>query len=191
MARKIAFDYDGAVDEATKLFWRHGYADTGLRDLLKVMGIGEGSFYNTVGSKKKLFLICLTRYEESVIADRVRVLNEPPTAAEGLRAFFRAILDLLDDPATPSRLCMIAAMTTEEVLADPDLRARAAKGVADLRTALLTRLAADPDPGTLDPVVTAAILTTYIQGLWRLALVSYDRAEYEQQIEAVLATLDL
>jgi len=27
------------------VFWKDGYAGTSLRDLLKVMGIGEGSFY--------------------------------------------------------------------------------------------------------------------------------------------------
>src|SRR5262249_788223 len=34
MARKIAFDYDRALDKATRLFWKNGYAETGLRDLL-------------------------------------------------------------------------------------------------------------------------------------------------------------
>lgn len=195
VARKIAFDYDRAVDAATTLFWANGYVDTGLRDLLKAMGIGEGSFYNTVGSKKNLYLVCLRRYEDTVIADRLRALAEPPTAAEGVRAFFGAILDCLDDPATPSRLCMLAAMSTEEVLAEPDLRTRADEAIATLRTALHDRVTADLDAGALtapvDPTAVAAIITTYVQGLWRVALVSYDRAEFERQIEALLTTLGL
>jgi len=195
MAGKIAFDYDRAVGEATKLFWKNGYADTGLRDLLKAMGIGEGSFYNTIGSKKKLFLTCLGRYEETVVADRMRALNEPGTAAEGIREFFRMILDCLDDPETPSRLCMLAAMSTEEVLAESDLRTRADEGITNLRAALRDRIAADGDVGALcasfDPTVAAGILTTYVQGLWRVALVSYNRAESERQIEALLAGLGL
>jgi TetR/AcrR family transcriptional repressor of nem operon len=195
MAGKIAFDYDRAVGEATKLFWKNGYADTGLRDLLKAMGIGEGSFYNTIGSKKKLFLTCLVRYEETVVADRMRALNEPRTAAEGIRAFFRVILDCLDDPETPSRLCMLAAMSTEEVLAESDLRTRAADGITNLRTALRDRITADGDVGVLsasfDPTVVAGILATYVQGMWRVALVSYNRAEFERQIEALLAGVGL
>lgn len=195
MTGKIAFDYDTAVDEATKLFWKNGYAETGLRDLLKAMGIGEGSFYNTMGSKKKLYLTCLQRYEESVVADRMRVLAEAGTAAEGVRAFFRMILDRLDDPRTPSRLCMLAAMSAEEVLADPDLRTRADESVANLCTALRERITMDRDagavPASLDPAVAAAIITTYVQGLWRVALVSYDRAAVEQQVEALLAGLGL
>ena len=59
MARSIEFDYDQALERATRLFWRDGYAGTSLRDLLKVIGIGEGSFYNTLKSKKRLYIECL------------------------------------------------------------------------------------------------------------------------------------
>ena len=55
MARPIGFDLDKAIDKATLLFWKKGYSNTSLRDLLKVMGIGEGSFYNSVKSKKNLY----------------------------------------------------------------------------------------------------------------------------------------
>ena len=54
MGRGIEFDYDKAIARATRLFWKTGYSNTSLRDLLKVMNIGEGSFYNTVKSKKNL-----------------------------------------------------------------------------------------------------------------------------------------
>ncbi|MFI5733028.1 TetR/AcrR family transcriptional regulator [Kribbella sp. NPDC051587] len=187
MARKIAFDYDRAVDEATTLFWANGYAGTGLRDLLKAMGIGEGSFYNTVGSKKNLYLACLDRYTATVIAGRMRALDEPETGAEGVRAFFRAILDRLDNPDTPSRLCMLAAMEDEAVIADPELRTRAAEVIAALRKALEDRL--DDYAGPLNPTAVAAVLTTYIQGLWHVALVSYDRKQLEREIESVLTGL--
>ena len=65
MARAISFDYERALDKATWLFWKRGYAGTSLRDLLKIMGIGEGSFYNTLKSKKRLYLACVKRYEET------------------------------------------------------------------------------------------------------------------------------
>jgi len=56
MARALEFDYDKAIDKATRVFWKNGYSGTSLRDLLKAIGIGEGSFYNTLTSKKKLYL---------------------------------------------------------------------------------------------------------------------------------------
>ncbi|CAB3767294.1 TetR/AcrR family transcriptional regulator [Paraburkholderia humisilvae] len=86
------------------------------------MEIGEGSFYNTLKSKKELYLKCLQRYDDNVLSTRRHALLSAPTAAAGIRAFFSLVLDCLDDPRTPSRLCMIAAMVDEEVPSEPDLR---------------------------------------------------------------------
>jgi len=74
MGRGIEFDYDKAIDKATRLFWKTGYSNTSLRDLLKVMNIGEGSFYNTVKSKKNLYLECLKHYGATVMSQRETAL---------------------------------------------------------------------------------------------------------------------
>jgi TetR/AcrR family transcriptional regulator, transcriptional repressor for nem operon len=66
MARTLEFDYTTALERATRLFWENGYPNTSLRDLLKKMGIGEGSFYNTLKSKKNAYLECLKHYNETV-----------------------------------------------------------------------------------------------------------------------------
>lgn len=190
MPRTIDFDLDLALDRAMGVFWKHGYAGTSLRTLLGAMGLGEGSFYNTLKSKKQLYVRCLDRYERTEGRRRARALMEAPTAAGGVRALFAAILDCLDDPATPSRLCMQAAMATSEVLEEPDLRARVEADLSAFHRVLADRLRADRDSGllpqTIDPDLIAAILITYSQGLWRFALVDYDRARFEQQIDALL-----
>ncbi|CAM2155843.1 TetR/AcrR family transcriptional regulator, transcriptional repressor for nem operon [Pararobbsia alpina] len=195
MARTISFDYERALDRATALFWKNGYAQTALRDLLKVMEIGEGSFYNTLKSKKDLYLACLQRYDDKELRVRMEALASAPTAAEGIRAFFKLALDRLDDPNTPSRLCMMAATAAEDVLADAELRDRAEKGFEDVRSRMRERLTQDRDRGVLpesmDPVATASVITTYLQGLWRSALVAYNRAEFERQIDALLTGLGL
>jgi TetR/AcrR family transcriptional repressor of nem operon len=195
MGRKIAFNYDRALDKATSLFWKNGYAETGLRDLLKVMDIGEGSFYNTLKSKKNLYLMCLQRYEEKEAHARMHALASAPTAALGIRAFFARALDRLDSPTIPSRLCMLAGMASKEVLSEPDLRRRAKKGLEDVRVLVRERIARDRDEGVLpqsvDPSVVASIITTYLQGLWRMALVEYDRPCFAQQIDVFLSGLGL
>ena len=195
MARTIAFDYGQALDKATWLFWRDGYAGTSLRDLLKVMGIGEGSFYNTLKSKKQLYLECLSRYEETEGRKRGLALMSASTASQGIRALFNVVLDCLDDPQTPSRLCMMAAMVSEEVLADPELRKRVEDGMSNLQARLAGRLAQDRDAGLLptdlDPQTTASVIITYAQGIWRMALVDYDRSRFESQIDAFLTSLRL
>ena len=195
MAGVIAFDYEQALDKAMLLFWKNGYTRTSLRDLLKVMGIGEGSFYNTIKSKKRLFLECLRRYDETEGLKRHRALMTAPSASLGIRALFESVLDCLDNPDTPSRLCMFAAMASEEVLADLDLRKRVEDRMDSYQLHLVERLRQDRDagllPADLDPQTIASVIATYQQGIWRMALMEYDRTIFHRQIDAFLTALGL
>jgi TetR/AcrR family transcriptional repressor of nem operon len=195
MARSIEFDYPKALDKATRLFWRDGYAGTSLRDLLKVMGIGEGSFYNTLKSKKHLYIECVNHYRQTEGLKRGLALTGAPTAGLGIRALFGVVLDCLDDPKTPSRLCMMAGMMEEDVLSDPDLRKLVQEGTASFSKLIAARLMSDRNegklPDSLNPQIMASVIVTYLQGLWRMAMISYDRARFEKQIETFLSGLGL
>jgi TetR/AcrR family transcriptional regulator, transcriptional repressor for nem operon len=195
LARTLEFDYEGALERATHVFWETGYAGTPLRDLLKQMRIGEGSFYNTLKSKKNAFLECLKHYNATVNRQRGEVLLGAPTAAIGVRALFNIVLDCLDDPKTPSRICLMAGSITHEVLADPDLREYVQQQMSMFTERMAMRMAADKEagflPNALEPQIVAQVIVAYLQGLWRMALVSYDRPQYEKQIETLLTGLGL
>src|SRR5207253_8369600 len=121
MARGLEFDYDKAIDKATRIFWKKGYSDTSLRDLLKGMGIGKGSFYNTLKSKKQLYLECLKHYNDTVGRRRAEALYSPSTAKEGVLGLLRTVLDDLDHARTP-RVCLLARSVSSDVLAERDLQ---------------------------------------------------------------------
>jgi TetR/AcrR family transcriptional repressor of nem operon len=57
------------------------------------------------------------------------------------------------------------------------------------------RLSADKEAGLLprefDPQLVVPVIVTYLQGLWRMALVSYDRTQFERQIDLFLTSLGL
>jgi TetR/AcrR family transcriptional repressor of nem operon len=122
MARTLGFDYTNALDKATRLFWKTGYARTPLRDLLKSKGIGEGSFYNTLKTKQRAYLESLKYYNATVGHRRAAAFSSAATARQGVRALFRDVLDCLNDPKAPSRLCLMAASVTRQVLAETDLK---------------------------------------------------------------------
>jgi TetR/AcrR family transcriptional repressor of nem operon len=195
MARTPEFDYTTAVDRAMHLFWKTGYAGTSLRDLLKKMKIGEGSFYNTFKSKKNTYLECLKHYNATVNNRRAEAFMSAPTAAAGIRAFFKAVFDQLDDPGTPSRVCMMAGTLTHEVLIEPDLRKYVQQQKRALNERLIKRFHHDKQarllPAEFDPELVVPIIITYLQGLWRQASVVYDRSEFERQTEAFLTGLGL
>jgi TetR/AcrR family transcriptional regulator, transcriptional repressor for nem operon len=195
MPRTIAFDYSRAIAKATRLFWKNGYVGTSLHKLLKAMKIGEGSFYNTLKSKKQLYIKCLDHYEETEVRKRSRALMSPPTASQGIRAQFRSVLDCLDDPHSPSRLCMFAAMASPDVLSDRELRKRIEDRMVNYRTQIAHRLRNDRDRGLLprdiNPETIASIIATYQQGIWRMALMDYKRTAFEEQIDVFLKGLGL
>jgi TetR/AcrR family transcriptional repressor of nem operon len=159
------------------------------------MGIGEGSFYNTLKSKKNAYLECLKHYNATVNRKRGEALFTAPTAAAGVRALFRTVLDCLDDPETPSRVCLMAGSVTPEVLAEPDLREYVEQQMSMVAEIMTARLAADKEAGLLpaavEPRMVVPVIVTYLQGLWRMALISYDRPRFEQQIDLFLTSMGL
>lgn len=194
MGRRRAFDYDEAIERATRLFWATGYTDTSLRDLLEAMQIGEGSFYNSVKSKKNLYLQCLGHYNDTITRRRWEALLAESSIAEGVRAYFTAVLDDLDDQAIPS-ICLMAASLSTDVLAVEDLRSYVLNEVQTLQTALTGRLQDAADAGELptdfDAETAAQIVVTYLQGLFRVARVLNNRSQLENQIEVLLTGLGL
>jgi TetR/AcrR family transcriptional repressor of nem operon len=79
----------------------------------------------------------------------------------GYTRVFKTVFDQLDDPGTPSRVCMMASTLTHEVFIEPDLR----KYVQQQKRALSERLI----PAEFDPELVVPIIITYLQGLRRQA----------------------
>ena len=194
MARALEFDYDKAIDKATRVFWKNGYSGTSLRDLLKAIGIGEGSFYSTLKSKKQLYHKCLKHYNDTVGRRRAEALLSPSSAKEGVRGLFSILLDDLDDPRTP-RACLLARSVSSDVLAERDLQELVQTEIAAFVGALSSRLRSAKDTGELssefDADGVAHILATYVQGLFRTVLLSYDRPQLERQVDLFLTSLGL
>jgi TetR/AcrR family transcriptional repressor of nem operon len=194
MTRNLEFDYATAIDHATRLFWETGYSGTSLRDLLRKMEIGEGSFYNTFKSKKSAYLECLKHYNATIGRERGEALLSAPTAAMGIRALFKLFLDCLDDPSTPT-VCLFARTITPEVLAESELNEHIQSRISEGSERMIARLNADKDSGLLPvdfhPEIVTPIIVTYIQGMWRMALLSYDRTQFERQIDLFLTSLGL
>jgi TetR/AcrR family transcriptional repressor of nem operon len=194
MARALGFDYDKAIAKATRVFWKNGYSGTSLRDLLKAIGIGEGSFYNTLKSKKRLYLECLKHYNGTVGRRRAEALLSPSSAKEGVRGLFRTVLDDLDDPRNP-RDCLLARSVSSDVLAERDLQKFVQRDIAAFVGALSDRLKSAKETSELPPQfeaeVVAHVIATYVQGLIRTALLSYDRPQLEREVDQFLTGLGL
>jgi TetR/AcrR family transcriptional regulator, transcriptional repressor for nem operon len=194
MSGKKRFDYAGAINEATRLFWAKGYSNASLRALLKVMKIGEGSFYNSFKSKKHLYLLCLKHYHRSLTSKRWQVFAAEPSVRKAIRRFFAVVLDDLDDPKVPN-VCLMAASLSNDVLSSRDLRKHVLDEMRTMQEMLFQRLqqakAAGELPAAFDAAVAAEVVVTYLQGFYRVVRVLHDREHMERQIETLLKGLGL
>jgi len=194
LGRKLEFDYGRALHKATRLFWAKGYSNTSLRDLLKVMGIRESSFYNVAKSKKALYIESLKHYNDTVTRRRLEAFASEKSVRRGVRRFFETVLDELDDPKTP-RICLMAGSLSTDVLAEPEFNDYVLGEMRLFEKVLVDRLAAAKKtgelPGGFKPELAAQVIVTYLQGLFRVVRVLKDRREMERQIEALLSGLGL
>ena len=84
---------------------------------------------------------------------------------------------------------------TTEVLAEPDLRKYVQEQMSALAEVMIERTVPDKKSGHLpeefEPQIVVPVVITYLQGIWRMALVSYNRKKYEKQIDLFLGGLGL
>jgi TetR/AcrR family transcriptional repressor of nem operon len=71
VARPREFDPDKALRAAIRLFSQQVFAATATDDLMRVMGNGRQSMYDTFGDKRALFLKALEMY----VTESVRSIN--------------------------------------------------------------------------------------------------------------------
>jgi TetR/AcrR family transcriptional repressor of nem operon len=85
MARPKEFDQDKALRKAIRLFSQQGFAATSTDELMRAMGVGRQSMYDTFGDKRALFLSALEMYvTESVDAINME-LEKPGSALSAVR----------------------------------------------------------------------------------------------------------
>src|SRR5260370_19125354 len=111
MARPKAFDRDTAVQHAMTVFWEQGYEATSTDDLLRAMGIGRQSMYDTFGDKHRLYIEALQRYQAQYGARLVDRLRAPTSPLAALRDVLRAVAD--ETPRERARGCMTVNAITE------------------------------------------------------------------------------
>jgi TetR/AcrR family transcriptional repressor of nem operon len=194
MGRKLEFNYDQALDRATRVFWAKGYAAASMRDLLKAMRIGEGSFYHLFKGKRQLYLECLKHYNADVTRKRVEALASEPSIKKAVRAFFHNVLEELENPRTP-RVCLLAQSVSADVMEESELGCYVKEQMAGFEKYFYERLEEAKKSGELpedfQSEVTAGVIVTYLQGFFRVVHVLKSRQEMWRQIDTLLNSLGL
>ncbi|MGY4688808.1 TetR/AcrR family transcriptional regulator [Salibacterium sp. K-3] len=118
MARPKEFDETQVLDRAVDIFWELGYEGTSVQVLLKHLGIGRQSLYDTYGGKRDLFFSALKHYDRQ--HDIVDILEKTDSGKEAIiRAFDQLIQTVTDEK--PSKGCFMVNTAVELAPHDPEV----------------------------------------------------------------------
>lgn len=172
MGRNKAFDESEALGKAMRLFWRQGYANTSLKQLLTEMNMLNGSFYHCFKDKKTIFLKALVHYNQNITVNRQKALVRHDDFSNGIRNLFSEIFKTLENKNEPNG-CFIVNSMVDEVLCEEILKKYLYEDFGEFVEFLTDRIQLSIDlehtSTHLPAKQLAFILVTYIQGLFRVS----------------------
>ena len=194
MGRVKGFEMKEALGKAMNVFWEKGYEKTSLKDLLTAMDILNGSFYNTFGNKKNLFIKALEFYGEEITSKRVAHITQNGSFKTGVRAFFESIYEGCEVSDGPSG-CFLVNSLSGELLKDKDILNFLQNAFQSFETFFQSELEKAVQSGELaadlDTKMTGALIVTYIQGAMKKASVSTPVEDLKQQTQFFLNALNI
>jgi TetR/AcrR family transcriptional repressor of nem operon len=194
MGRLKQFEKEEALHKSMTLFWSKGYEHTSLKDLLAEMDILNGSFYNTFGNKKNLFIETLEFYGREITAKRADVFEQHDTFKKGIRAFFKKIFASYKDPNCPKG-CLLSNSISPELINDPELFKFIQDEITGFEKFFEIQIQKAMDRGeiisSINSKTYSSLIVTYIQGLMRLNNLQVPVAKMNKQTEVYLNSLGL
>jgi TetR/AcrR family transcriptional repressor of nem operon len=168
MARPREFDEDIALERAMDVFWRKGYLATSTDDLMEAMGIGRGSFYNTFGSKRKVYLRTLDRYLDLLEeGGPYRMLREMEPGGEALQALLGSYLESVASEHG-AHGCYFVHVAKEHRGEDPEVQRAIRAGIGRMRKILTDHMKVAQEQGILpdhiDPSQAALLMMAVAWG---------------------------
>ncbi|MEU5090391.1 TetR/AcrR family transcriptional regulator [Streptomyces sp. NPDC021356] len=131
--RPRAFNMEGVLDAAMRLFWEQGYEATSMVQLREATGLSSASLYGAFGSKQGLFERTLEHYIAGPGSVTDILGDESLSPREAVAQMLHGSIDMQTDTSHP-RGCLVALSGTVRAPGDGD---------AAVRRAVSARRAAD------------------------------------------------
>lgn len=191
--RPLEFDPDAALTAATHLFWRKGYENTSMQDLLDAMNLSKSSLYQAFGGKQALFERCMSHYGDLMIGQLRAALADAPSGLVFIRHFLESVLDEARGTCE-ARGCLVLNTANEFARRDPRIAEAVAQGLGRFHGVVLEAVQRAQREGDIAPERDAVGLANYLvssmSGLKTLSKSGADEASLRGIIELVLETLE-
>jgi AcrR family transcriptional regulator len=179
------FDRTVALQQAMKLFWERGYEGASFDDLTAAMGISPSSFYNSFGSKERLYQEAIEAYMAAAgkwFAGELNADTDTKTAFHRLLSAAAREFTRNDLPAG----CMISLACTQVPPSLTCLRETMAEYRGAAQSAMATRIQRGIDEGDVPKDTDVEALAAFYSALSRgMAVQARDGASRERLQEIV------
>jgi AcrR family transcriptional regulator len=181
--RPVAFDRYTALHEAMKLFWERGYEGTSFDDLIGAMSISASTFYNSFGSKERLYDEAVGQYLTETSTWFSRILNEPGDTRAVFERLFESTAEEFTRPDLPAG-CMIALAGTHVSPSLCSIREKMVSHRALSEVVMADRLRRGISAGDVAPDTNVEVLAGFFSALSRgLAVEARDGASKERLLQ--------
>ena len=186
------FDVDAALDRAVDVFQQYGYDGASLSELMKEMGIGKKSLYDTYGNKRDLFLKALERYSRRNLEYLRSELEKPGSAVENLRRVLRK--SIMSHAGKSSCGCLIGTSIADFDVNDPEIAGILSDRVRQIEDMFYKHLVRARDAEELganvNPRDLARALVSTLQGVALIGRVNEGRAVPQSVVNVVESLLE-
>lgn len=189
IGRPRLFDEDAVLAALTTLFWRQGYAQTSVADIVAASGVHKPSLYRTFGTKEEIFATVLRRYLAERMAMFAALIAEAGPGVDGIHRF----LDLFETDAVSERgrdgcLMVMASNELRGALPGYDFSSDYRRQMREQIHLLVAQGLPDAAPETV--AARTDLLTTYLLGLHVVMRSGAGAEEIHTYLRAMHATVD-
>jgi len=175
-----------------QVFWRNGYENTSMQDLLDAMGLSKSSLYQAFGGKQALFERCMTHYGDEMIGALRAALQASPSGLAFIRQFLESVLDEARG-VCEARGCLVLNTANEFARRNPRIAEAVAQGLGrfhDVLQAAVERAQQEGDiPKTSDAAMLANFLVSSMSGLKTMSKAGADEDTLRGIVEMSLKAL--
>jgi TetR/AcrR family transcriptional repressor of nem operon len=189
MARSKEFDPERALNKAMHLFWRRGYENTSVAELLRAMGIAKQSLYDTFGDKRALYLKAMAHYGDQTNGAMEQMFDQSPSIKDG---FAKLLYGLAAETREQhERGCLLLSANLQREVNDAViagfLRDNQNKVEAIFEKALLRARKQKELSMKQDPKALARFFVVTIQGMRAMARLNSDKHALGEVARVALA----
>jgi TetR/AcrR family transcriptional regulator, transcriptional repressor for nem operon len=194
MPRYKEFNPEACLEQVMHLFWRKGYQDTSMADLVQHSGVQRYGLYETFGGKQELFQRSLDLYLSTIISQRFVLFErkKPEPSLEEIEQFFGQFIDLLEYPDS-SFGCLICNTAVEVASHDETVASIVQQYFDRLRRGFVRALRKARQDGEIANSTDISQVTEFLIGSV-LGIVTYARSpaprkDVQTYVRGILAIL--